>query len=147
MGKRKKSTPKVQKKFYRLPKNFHCPYCNCEDSVHVTMDLKNLRADIHCVKCKEGVPNAKITKISEPIDVYDDWVDQIREQNKNFNPDKEEQMTEIYEDEEPIYEPSRLQSNATRSNEDKHSGDENEIENTSDDESLSDDTDSLSETD
>lgn len=112
MGKRKKSTPKVQKRFYRLPKTFQCPFCNCPDSVHVKFDKKDMLAKVKCVKCKEGVKNIKMTPITEPIDIYDDWVDQVREANKSYNPTIEEQRVDAYEDEETVYEESRLQSNS-----------------------------------
>lgn len=117
MGKRKKSTVKVQKRFYRLPKHFPCPICNAKDSVYITINKDHKKADLICKKCGEGVSNQPIKPIMEAVDVYDDWCDSLREQNKNFNYNAEEATQALMEveDEEIINEPSRLHSNATSS--------------------------------
>jgi hypothetical protein len=37
MGKKRKPTPKTKKRFYRIPKLFECPYCNCQDGIQIEL--------------------------------------------------------------------------------------------------------------
>ena len=89
MGRRKSTLPKPQKKFYKLPKQFECPYCNQIDGVKVSISRKDKTARIQCVKCEEPNPPRvlHVEKICEAVDVYDEWMDDVRKQNKVYNLD------------------------------------------------------------
>lgn len=53
---------------------FNCPFCNHEKSCEVKMDrVKNI-ARIGCRICNEEFTTI-VTYLSEPIDVYSDWID------------------------------------------------------------------------
>ena len=109
MGKRKKSTPKVQRRFYRIPKFFACPICNAEDSIAITLSHQTRRAQLQCKKCGEKVTDIQITPITEAIDVYNDWLDAVKEQNKNYNEGTIPEDTSYIADDEIIMEENRLQ--------------------------------------
>ena len=111
MGKRKKSTPKVQRRFYRIPKYFQCPVCNAEDSVEVVLKHKERKAELRCKKCGERADDFNITPITEAIDVYNDWIDNLKETNKNYNEGSIADDAAIISDDEIEMEESRLQQN------------------------------------
>jgi len=85
MGKKKSSLPPPQKKFYRLPKQFECPFCNKIDGIKIEMNGKKLIAKVTCIGCEYQSSEIAIQKITEAVDVYDEWMDQVRETNKEHN--------------------------------------------------------------
>ncbi|KAI5962887.1 hypothetical protein KGF57_001326 [Candida theae] len=75
MGKRKSSTRKPAKKIKQtLDVQFTCLFCNHEKSVICTLDKKNLLGELHCKICGQNFQTA-IHSLSQPVDVYSDWID------------------------------------------------------------------------
>ncbi|CAO2642889.1 Transcription elongation factor 1 homolog [Lemmus lemmus] len=76
MGRRKckrKPLPK-RKMTSTLDTQFSCPFCNHEKSCDVKMDRARKTGIISCTKCLEEFRTC-ITNLSEPVDVYSDWID------------------------------------------------------------------------
>lgn len=76
MGKRKsRKKPMTRKKVVgTLETQFNCPFCNHEHSCEVKMDRTRNTGAIHCRVCLEDFQTS-ITYLSEPVDVYSDWID------------------------------------------------------------------------
>ena len=89
MGKRRKTPKKalVQKKKYKVPKFFRCPYCARQDGIKITMNRKMGTADLICRNCGVGSKNidTSLRLLKDPIDVYDEWMDKAREANQEYN--------------------------------------------------------------
>ncbi|XP_065183255.1 transcription elongation factor 1 homolog [Sycon ciliatum] len=82
MGKRKskRKPPPKRKLTGNLSKVFNCPFCNHESSCEVVMDRARSTGIISCRVCLEDFQTS-ITYLSEPVDVYADWVDACEEAN------------------------------------------------------------------
>ncbi|KAL6755445.1 transcription elongation factor 1 [Haematococcus lacustris] len=81
MGKRKSSAkPPAKAKGPKLDTVFPCPFCNSNKSVHCELDHEKQLAKIACTKCPAKF-DARITHLTEPIDVYHDWLDKCEEAN------------------------------------------------------------------
>ncbi|KAI5062283.1 hypothetical protein GOP47_0022822 [Adiantum capillus-veneris] len=81
MGKRKSSAkPPPKKKMEKLSTVFSCPFCNHESSVECRMDRKNSIGEVNCRICQEHY-TTQIDALSEPIDVYSDWIDECERAN------------------------------------------------------------------
>nr|XP_003216865.3 PREDICTED: transcription elongation factor 1 homolog [Anolis carolinensis] len=76
MGRRKsKRKPPPKKKMTgTLETQFTCPFCNHEKSCDVKMDRARNTGVISCTVCLEEF-QTPITYLSEPVDVYSDWID------------------------------------------------------------------------
>jgi len=88
MGRRRskrKPPPKV-KPVMPLDQLFNCPFCNHEKSCDVKMDRQRNIATIRCQVCVEDYQTS-INYLSEPVDVYSDWIDAC-EQANTWNPSK-----------------------------------------------------------
>lgn len=87
MGKKKKGKKvTVQKRVYKIPKFFECPFCGRKDGIKITISQKEKTAQLHCMSCGRGEPDPiTIGPLTEPIDVYDDFIDRTRESNKEYN--------------------------------------------------------------
>ncbi|KAI8621314.1 transcription elongation factor Elf1 like-domain-containing protein, partial [Chytriomyces sp. MP71] len=82
-GKRKSSKKPQAKVKVTLSKEFQCVLCNHESAVTVRMDKSNQIGNLQCKKC--GVTfQSIINSLSEPIDVYHDWIDASEEVNKDI---------------------------------------------------------------
>lgn len=84
MGRRKskrKPGPK-RKNIEPLDIMFNCPFCNHEKSCEVKMDKTKNAAKIQCTICMEDF-QATINFLSEPIDVYNEWIDACEAANIN----------------------------------------------------------------
>ncbi|KAG8274788.1 Transcription elongation factor 1 [Homalodisca vitripennis] len=70
MGRRKsnRKPPPKRKAVVPLPVEFNCPFCN------VTMDRGRRSGRIACRVCFEDFQTT-IHFLTEPIDVYNDWID------------------------------------------------------------------------
>ena len=99
MGKRKKAkkvTP--QKRVYKIPKLFPCPFCLKKDGIKITMER---RADppvasLQCRGCGIGDESIPIrSELVEPVDIYTDWMDQVHEANEKYNRQREPVDDEI----------------------------------------------------
>ncbi|XP_043605479.1 transcription elongation factor 1 homolog [Bombus pyrosoma] len=76
MGRRKVKRETPQRKTAIVPMDmlFTCPFCNHEKSCEVKMDQHRKIAKISCRICSEDF-QTNINMLSEPIDVYNDWID------------------------------------------------------------------------
>lgn len=87
MGKRKGKKVVVQKRIYKIPKLFKCPYCLKEDGIKISLNKKkdSQVAILVCTKCGVGAQDIPVGPLTEPIDIYTDWMDQAREANLKYN--------------------------------------------------------------
>ncbi|QPG75111.1 AAA ATPase Elf1 [Brettanomyces nanus] len=58
----------------KLDTQFTCLFCNHEKSVTCTMDKKSNVATLLCKVCGQSF-QSPINSLSEPVDIYSDWVD------------------------------------------------------------------------
>mmetsp|Transcript_10240 Transcript_10240/g.12219 ORF Transcript_10240/g.12219 Transcript_10240/m.12219 type:complete len:122 (+) Transcript_10240:46-411(+) len=90
---RRKSKAKVVKKIRRKTATvFDCPFCNHRQSCEVKFDHKAQTALIRCRICTERF-QMKTNNLTEPIDVYSEWIDETERVNK----DDEEYEREVGE--------------------------------------------------
>ncbi|CAO4364580.1 Protein CBG11103 [Caenorhabditis briggsae] len=82
MGKRKskRKAPTKAKAVVPLDTQFNCPFCNHERVCEVKMDREKNVGYIACRVCSEDF-QTNINYLSEPIDVYSDWVDACEQAN------------------------------------------------------------------
>eukprot|EP01015_Nassula_variabilis_P017531 TRINITY_DN2772_c0_g1_i2.p3 TRINITY_DN2772_c0_g1~~TRINITY_DN2772_c0_g1_i2.p3 ORF type:complete len:127 (-),score=30.42 TRINITY_DN2772_c0_g1_i2:133-513(-) len=81
MGKRKKSGKKqVKATKPKLETQFDCPACFSQKSVEAKLYKARKEADIGCRVCGANY-HTYITNLSEPIDVYSEWIDECKEAN------------------------------------------------------------------
>jgi len=82
MGKRKsrKKPPAKARVIQPLDTQFNCPFCNHESSCEVKMDRARKTARITCHVCLECF-QTQIHGLSEPVDVYNDWIDACEQAN------------------------------------------------------------------
>lgn len=64
----------------KLEETFNCPFCNSSKTVYCEMDWEMNRGRVTCVSCQESY-TSNIHHLSEPIDVYHDWLDDCERQN------------------------------------------------------------------
>ncbi|KAL2086647.1 hypothetical protein ACEWY4_017706 [Coilia grayii] len=83
MGRRKsKRKPPPKKKLTGdLDTQFTCPFCNHEKSCDVKMERSRNTGIISCSVCLEEF-QTPITYLSEPVDVYSDWIDACETANQ-----------------------------------------------------------------
>mmetsp|Transcript_39768 Transcript_39768/g.62105 ORF Transcript_39768/g.62105 Transcript_39768/m.62105 type:complete len:115 (-) Transcript_39768:1611-1955(-) len=81
MGKRK-SAKKVQKKeMARVMSKFDCVLCNHNGCIRVVIQKKAKFGGVKCSVC-DTKWETTITALTEPIDIYCEWVDACEEANK-----------------------------------------------------------------
>lgn len=76
----------------KLEKVFTCLFCNHDNSCTVKLDFDNEVGSLSCSSCPVSY-QTKINALSEPIDVYSQWVDAVEEANegKRDEPDEDEE--------------------------------------------------------
>ncbi|KAI9139110.1 transcription elongation factor 1, partial [Paraphysoderma sedebokerense] len=74
MGKRKSKRKPQAKKKLTLDIVFDCMFCNHERVVEVKMEREHNIGSLRCRICNETF-QTPIHALSEPIDVYSDWLD------------------------------------------------------------------------
>ncbi|GAM22568.1 hypothetical protein SAMD00019534_057430, partial [Acytostelium subglobosum LB1] len=75
MGKRKSAKPPPKKKIMtKLPKYFDCPFCDHAQSVECILKKESAIGTAKCRSCHSSY-STKINELSDPIDVYSDWID------------------------------------------------------------------------
>ena len=85
MGRRKsKRQAPARRNMLVLDQIFDCPFCNHEKSCDVNMDKERNTGRVQCTKCFEDF-QAKINFLSEPIDVFNEWIDACEAANVNEN--------------------------------------------------------------
>lgn len=74
-GKRKTSARGPAKKLkQRLDTQFSCLFCNHEKAVTCSLDKKTNIGTLNCKICGQSF-QSPINSLSQPIDIYSDWVD------------------------------------------------------------------------
>ncbi|KAJ8613117.1 hypothetical protein CTAYLR_004799 [Chrysophaeum taylorii] len=99
MGRRKKSSVKkaVKRKRTSISTQFKCPFCNHEDSVEATLKYEQEVGTLVCRVCGASY-SATINYLSEPIDVFSEWIDhceQEQEEAEKHAADEEEEDEEL----------------------------------------------------
>jgi transcription elongation factor Elf1 len=85
MGRRKKAAKKVVKKKRALvSKVFKCLFCSHEKSIVSKIDLKNRTGELECIVCGAKF-QSKVNTLTEPIDLYHEWLDKAREKQAEEN--------------------------------------------------------------
>lgn len=74
MGKRKSSAKAPKKIKQKLDTQFTCLFCNHEKSINCTIDKKANIGTLTCKICGQSFQTA-INSLSEPIDIYSNWID------------------------------------------------------------------------
>ena len=81
MGKRKSAAkPMPKRKPEKLATVFSCPFCNHDNSVECRMNRKAQIGEASCRICQEKF-STPIDSLSDPIDVYSDWIDECERVN------------------------------------------------------------------
>ncbi|KAJ2007678.1 hypothetical protein H4R26_000636 [Coemansia thaxteri] len=78
MGKRKSARKVVKKEQPKLDTTFDCLFCNHEKCISIGMD-KNRKVGILRCKICSATYQAATNRLSEPIDVYSEWIDACEE--------------------------------------------------------------------
>ncbi|KAI1702522.1 transcription elongation factor elf1 like domain-containing protein [Ditylenchus destructor] len=73
--------PRVSQAIQPLPTEFNCPFCNAEKVCEVKIDKVRRLGTVSCRKCHETFTTS-IHRLSEPVDVYSDWIDACEQYNK-----------------------------------------------------------------
>ncbi|KAI1710507.1 transcription elongation factor [Ditylenchus destructor] len=73
--------PRLSRPTQPLPTEFNCPFCNAEKVCEVKIDKVRRVGTISCRKCLEDF-TTPTHHLSEPIDVYSDWIDACEQFNK-----------------------------------------------------------------
>eukprot|EP00834_Sanchytrium_tribonematis_P008325 NODE_943_length_2959_cov_0.532517.p2 type:complete len:152 gc:universal NODE_943_length_2959_cov_0.532517:893-438(-) len=92
---KKKSTRKPAKRIkLKLDTQFNCLNCNQENSVSVKMnrdkDIIDPRAVLMCRLCNITY-SSKVNNLSQPVDVYHDWVDNFEKIQERMRKDRIEE--------------------------------------------------------
>ncbi|KAH8917237.1 transcription elongation factor 1, partial [Atractiella rhizophila] len=86
MGKRKKSArSKMGGKKARmapLDKSFRCLFCNNASTISCKLDKSSGIGTLVCSSCNQTFSH-KINHLSEPIDLYSDWIDACEAVNED----------------------------------------------------------------
>ncbi|KAI9204960.1 uncharacterized protein BJ171DRAFT_504237 [Polychytrium aggregatum] len=80
MGKRKSSRKPPSKVRLTLDREFNCLFCNHEKSVSTKLDFNSNVGYLSCKACNVKF-QAIINALSEPIDVYSEWIDACERAN------------------------------------------------------------------
>ncbi|RKP31930.1 Elf1-domain-containing protein [Metschnikowia bicuspidata] len=103
MGKRKTAAKPQKKIKVKLDVTFQCLFCNHERSIICTLDKKNGVGDLHCKICGQSFQTA-INSLSQPIDIYSDWIDACEdlaeEQDDGIEYSDEEKKNVAYSDDD-----------------------------------------------
>jgi transcription elongation factor Elf1 len=78
MGKRKSSHKVSKMPRPKLDKVFDCPFCFHNKTVEVLYSKS--KASLSCRVCTANY-ETKLTPLTEPIDVYSEWIDECERQN------------------------------------------------------------------
>jgi len=81
-GKRKKAKPPPKKARPKVATVFDCPFCGNSESCSVKMDYEHSQGIISCDQCGTS-HESRITRLSEAIDVYAEWIDMCEDVNTN----------------------------------------------------------------
>merc|ERR1712142_1205906 len=87
MGRRrsKRKPPPKKKLIQDLPTSFTCPFCNSEKSCISYLDQARKIGQIKCNVCSEDFKTS-INYLTEPIDIYSEWIDACEVANDDTIP-------------------------------------------------------------
>mmetsp|Transcript_15196 Transcript_15196/g.36011 ORF Transcript_15196/g.36011 Transcript_15196/m.36011 type:complete len:115 (+) Transcript_15196:114-458(+) len=85
MGKRKTAKKVMKKEQQKVMSKFDCPFCNHMGSIKVTINKKAKFGQCKCSVCNVQYATT-ITALSEPIDVFCEWIDECEKANKDGPP-------------------------------------------------------------
>eukprot|EP00938_MAST-03A_sp_MAST-3A-sp1_P002343 g2343.t1 len=89
MGRRKSSQKKVSTKAKKVvSKIFKCPFCAHNKAVQCVMNKKDKIATLKCRICSEEY-QGRIHYLSEPIDVYNEWINELNEERDSGSEDSD----------------------------------------------------------
>ncbi|EFC46615.1 hypothetical protein NAEGRDRAFT_79089 [Naegleria gruberi] len=91
MGKRATRKPPPKKVVPKLPTSFDCPFCNNTSTVECTIDRKKSQGRLNCQICGAQY-QTNITYITDPIDVYSEWIDECEKVNREKEEEEEDQV-------------------------------------------------------
>jgi len=81
MAKKKSSRKPVKKVRVVLDTSFDCPFCNHNRCITVSVDKRiSMIGTLHCNKCNVSF-ETKVNVLSDPVDVYTDWIDAVEAVN------------------------------------------------------------------
>ena len=81
MGKRKRAKPPPKKAKPKVAIIFDCPFCGNSNACSVKMDFDHQQGTIRCDTCAASY-GTRISRLSEPIDVYAEWIDMCETANQ-----------------------------------------------------------------
>nr|BAX25111.1 hypothetical protein [Oryza brachyantha] len=80
---------KSKKPAPKLETSFTCPFCSAAGAVECVVDLKLKIAEASCYTCLERYCTTAHA-LTEPIDVYTEWIDQCELANANAAADADD---------------------------------------------------------
>ena len=81
MGRRKSKARVLKKERAKVPTTFDCPHCNHAKTVEAVMDMQKRQGTVRCRICGEHFMT-EITNLSDPVDIYSEWIDELEEMNR-----------------------------------------------------------------
>lgn len=98
MAKKKSSRKPVKKVRVVLDTSFDCPFCNHNKCISVSVDKRvSMIGSLHCNKCNVSF-ETKVNVLSEPVDVYTDWIDAVEAVNDPKALNDNENRTQVDSD-------------------------------------------------
>ncbi len=83
MAKKKTRTKVISKKVETLSTIFDCPFCDNKKTVEVKITKKEMKGVAKCRICKKDYAT-KATNLTDPIDIYSEWIDECEKLNKKY---------------------------------------------------------------
>eukprot|EP00802_Teleaulax_amphioxeia_P023100 Tamp_23633.p2 GENE.Tamp_23633~~Tamp_23633.p2 ORF type:complete len:116 (+),score=32.07 Tamp_23633:80-427(+) len=80
MGKRKSAKKVAKKARPRVMGSFDCMYCHHTGSIRISINKKAKIGNVRCSQCNVDW-STTTTALSEPIDIFCEWVDAAEEAN------------------------------------------------------------------
>src|SRR4051794_41007142 len=98
MGKRKSKARVMKKAVATVATVFSCPFCNHNNTVECKL---NYNTNLGLLKCRVCSVNyqMEINHLTEPIDIYSEWIDETEKINKinlNKQDDDDEEEDDNY---------------------------------------------------
>jgi transcription elongation factor Elf1 len=107
MGRRKKAQKKVKKKVkVEVATSFKCLFCNTDKSVSCKMSFTSMVGSLHCRICDVSY-ETQIHQLSDPIDVFSEWLDEAEEMQRKEVERVEKGQTEGYMGDGADYDPKK----------------------------------------
>jgi len=82
MGKHKAQKKVSTKRKQVVAKTFKCLFCATENSVDAKLDHKTGIGTLKCRVCNDGRYSGRIHALTEPIDLFSEWLDEVHQLNE-----------------------------------------------------------------